>query len=276
MTMNDSVYEGGAGFSAGSPLLVDGPLYMSGTIYYLDSVNGSDSANGLSFQTAKQTLSAGLTAASSGDMVALAADFDETLTAALNIAAGVILVGAGTSAGLPTAIIRINASSDHALIMNGDRAEIHNIKFPVNVQANTQGKVSVGVLAGNSSAESLVKGCLFEVGANDGSQISVEDADGTHIEDCTFNVTGTTVGTGSIGIDVRDVGIVGAVFRNLSFDGFSVGFGNAEAIDASGSSLGRCRFENITVKNGSNILIDPVGTGRINVNGVGSSRVIFA
>jgi hypothetical protein len=147
----------------------------------------------------------------------------------------------------------------------------------VNTQSNSAVKVSVGLTGPTPAVDCLIRGCRFEIGVNDAAaQLLVLDGERVHIEDTDFVVTEATVAVGSFGLSITDAALGSPVFRNLVFDGGSAGFGAGEAISAAASTMTQMRMENITLKNGANALIEGDSQGRININSIGSSRVIFS
>lgn len=275
MTINSSRYDNGPGYTSGSPLAIEGPLLTSGTVFFADS-GGSDSNDGLSIQSPKKTLAACVTAMTSGDMLILAPDFSEILTAEQVLPDGVTIVGAGSSGGQPTATIGGNAASAHYLSLQGDNIQLHNIKFTTNVQTNSLPKIQVGKTGPIAANDTLIRGCRFEASATDTGELLGFDSDRLHVEDCTFIVTGTAVTSSTYALKITDTGVTAPVFRDLVFDGQAVGWGGSTALDASLSTFTMARIENMTIKNGSNVLLEADSTGRGNINAIGGSRVIYS
>jgi len=274
MSINDNLYVNGFGATSGDDLLLDEPWYTDGTAIYVDSADGSDSNSGVSRIQPKQTLAAGITAASSGDYVILLSGFSQTLTAVQLVTAGITIVAEGTSGGQPTATLKMNSASAHLLDITGGNVELRNIKFVTNTQANASAAVRVG----DSSAATacLIKGCRFEGSVTDtGSLLEIKNADRLVVEDTTVVMSGTAASLG-VGILVSDVALANLTLQDIVLDGGTGGWAGGVALDGSASTMTFVTIENMTLLRGSDVALKTVSSGRVNVSANDSSRVIFS
>lgn len=177
--------------------------------WYVDSVDGDAAFDGLTPQTALVTVAAAITAASAGDKIIIAAGHVETLTAAVAISkAGLSLIGQGKGTRRPT--ITLNGSVD-AWDITAANVLIENIMWNEATDASATASINVGAI------NAVIRGCHFDLGANDTECITVPAAgDGCVIEDCTFIVTAN----GPLrAIEIEDAGVDDLTIRNNRFYG---------------------------------------------------------
>lgn len=278
MALNSNAYPNGFGESTGDLLVTVSPWYTGAFVRYVSSVLGNDSNTGLEKKLPKLTIGSAVTASSAGDVIVLAADHDETLTAKLTISLdGLVITAAGSSSGVPTAKLRINSAATNLILITGDNVEIRNILFPTAVQSNTESKIQIGDEALGSYA--LIKGCRFECALNDqGYAVRIHDAANAKVQGCDFVVTETTAGsTPANGLSVTDTAITRVVISDCTFDGGTVGFTSGYGLDTSASTIVGLLVEGVSLLNGADMAVKTASDGRINIaTSTGSARVIFS
>lgn len=280
MPLLANAFPNGLGESTGDDLVTTSPLYTDSIVRYVSSVLGSDTNTGLERKLPKATLASAITASIANGIIVLASDHDETLVAAQSVAlTGLIIVGAGSASGVPTATLRINSATADLMNITADNVQIRNILFPTAVQSNTGSKIIIGAGEGSAVSGGLLKGCRFECTGNDqGEAVHNFNNDNARFETCTFVVTESTGGTppanGLLSTDVLNSHMT---YVDCVFDGGTVGFASGFGLDLSVSVTTKLRIENASLLNGADMVVEGGSGGRINVStSTGSARVIFA
>jgi hypothetical protein len=262
---------GGIGSETGDSLVIAQQLFQSGQTWYVSSVSGSDSASprGLDRAAALATLGQAVTNSSSGDIIVLMSDHDETLTSTLSINKRLCIVGEGESAGVPTPKLRMNHASNNLLSIASDGVQIRGIKFPTSTQTNSGYRITV------TDFNSIkISGCYFECGANDavaGNAIFVPAGDviGLTVSNTTFISTSTTTKPGAavyIAGSVNYTEWTGVVFSNGTIGFYSASSGYYAFYDQ--STITDLHMEGISLLLGADIRIASATTGWTNVETV--------
>lgn len=279
--MPTNIWYSGIG-GVGDALVENSPLYTPGTVYYVSSTDGNDSFGGDSVASAKATLGAAVSAASDGDIIVLASDHDETVTAAVDVSKKLLIVGAGSTAGVPTATLRNDAAASELLTITASNVELRNIKFPENTQTNSTARVIV-----TSAQTFAMVGCYMECGDKDAYAV-LAAANATafrygRFENCTFVSTATVHGTrpttGISLVDALDVRLSGCIFDGgtLGFAGDGIGDGVACEVRNGVVTSGRIYVDSVSLLRGANLYLPPalVGGYVLDVTSTGGGRVIW-
>jgi len=276
--INSTFYPSGFGELTGDSLVIAGPWYTSGSAYYVSSVSGDDSNAGTERLQPKKTLASAVAAAGSGDIVILAADFDETLTSSQSVGDGITIVGAGSDRGSPTAKISINSDSSNAIALTGVDTSLINILFPTSVQNNCSSRVRLGAGGGVASARNTIRGCRFESTSTDlAAGLLLESSSDVTVEGCEFVVTGTTGEPPHPGLQSSDDHVDGLVIRDTTFDGGTLGYAGGVGLDLRDSEVTFIRLERLSLINGADVDVRASSTGRINaIDVTGSGLVTFS
>jgi hypothetical protein len=275
MTMYN--YPNGIGESTGDILVTGQQLFGSGQVWYVSSVSGTDAASpqGLDKGSPLATLSYAYNSASAGDIIVLLAEHTETFTSHLTInKAELTIVGAGSSAGVPTVTLYNNGGSDESLLnITANGVSIRNIKFPANVQTTSGHKVVI------AAANCHMSGCYFEGNEYDASAAQVQLTSAAwyvRIDTTTFVSTSTSAASGSRPFAAIYVygGAGGPIdypfFKQVVFDNGTVGWqntsgANAAFVDAGGMNY--ARFEEISLLHGADLYLSALsGSGKFYAN----------
>jgi hypothetical protein len=278
MALNSTYFPNGFGELTGDSLVTTAPWYTSGTIYYVSSALGDDTNAGTERLQPKKTVGSAETAASSGDIIILASDHDETLTATLALSAGITIVGAGSSSGQPTAKLTNNSATTELIDVRGANCAVIGILFPTNDQTNAAARVAIGSVEFAAVDNFILRGCRFESTSTDtGAAVDLAAGDRGTIDDCQFVVTSTTGTSPGSGLEITDVNMDGLIIRDTTFDGGTLGYEDGIALKGAASTMTFARFENVSLLNGADATIEASSGGRMNfVNTTGSGRVIFS
>ncbi len=263
------------------------PLLTPGNILFVSYARGSDSNDGLSSEGAKKTLAAAYSASSAGDIIALAADHAETITAAIVVTQHVMIVGLGNDAnGKPTAQLTLNSGSAEMFDLRASGIQLRNIYFPTNAQANGAARIYIGDTSSVTGVQ-LVN-CYFDCAGNDDNAAVIVSSSATpHVgitfDSCTWLSTATTFATRpsqAVAVyDTRDF-----VMRDCTFDGGAHGFkgdligedGVAFAAYDLSSTCLRCWIHGAHFLRGADLYLKSSITGFItDVTTTGSSRIIW-
>ncbi len=271
---NHTILPNGVGETLGDSLVVNGPLYeIGGDVWYVSSVLGTDGASpaGKERQQPLATLAQAVTNAAAGDMIVLADDYDETLTAAQTIGtAGLVIVGAGQSAGRPTAKLTNNAGATSLLLITAAGVQLRNILFPVQEQSCVANRVLV------TGPNCLVKGCYFECDVKDtlATFLINVGADSCRLDSTTFISTETVRTTPpAAGIEfnatMSDVSIVDCIIS-----GGEIGWELGYAIRTQDNTQTRLLIENINMLLGADIEVEEDSSAIISVGtSTGGARI---
>lgn len=259
------LWPNGIGGLTGEPLATTKPLYLSGDVWFVNSTGGVDGASpaGKDRQKPLATLAQAQTNSANGDIIVLLDGHTETFTAALAITKNLAIVGEGSTAGVPTAKLIMNAAAQCTLVLSALGTILANIKFPAGLQSNTgsaanQGKVHMT----GSSAQ--IRGCYFEESALD-QLPAITIASGAancRLETTTIISTATTVATRPTygvygGGTATDLDVVGLILS----DG-TVGF-SGSAWDTTTGAITRLRGQGVSLLLGADMKLHASTTGWI-------------
>ena len=183
---------------------------ISGDIWFVDSNNGSADYTGTRTSRAFASITSAIAAASAGDTIVLLEAHAETTTAVVNITllAGLKILGQGVGTRRPA--FTHNSATDLFNIASAG-VVIENILFN-EATAVTGGMVNVG------AADAVIRGCEFDLGANDAEAITIAAAGSRcTIEHCDFYVTANGPDA-AIEIEAASDNLI---VRNCLFDGGS-------------------------------------------------------
>lgn len=266
----------GIGESTGDILATCKPLYVHGDVYWVNSETGDDAATagGQDRMSPLATLGQAVTNASEGDIIVLAAEHDETLTAAIGIDYDVTIIGAGSSGGRPTAKLTNNQSDSEIIaIESGEAAcvQIRNIYFVTNMQSSTVGRIRL-----EGTGVVRVSGCYFECGeCDDGPAVDISTVTSGVVisERNTYISIATTVATRPYGA-IGNMDAYGApplvILDSDIYDNGTVGWSESKPVNL--DQAVQVWAHNITCLRGASI---EVGTayGYLNVqSGTGGVR----
>jgi hypothetical protein len=276
----------GLGAATGHILALAAPLYVLGTgrTWYVDSQTGSDANTGEHEHQAFAGLDAAHTAASNGDIIALADGHEESLS--ITITKSVAIVGLGRASGVPTVILRNSAAADPAITIDTTKVVVEGVLFE---HDDDQGPLSTELVLLASGASDFVGRDLHFNCKGMASGESFEyfygmrlaaDLASTNVllDSCKWN----SVGTGQplaaypgLYVDDDGTGKLGTLrLVNCSFDGGEYGWFNYGAdilrftglVEIYGASLLR----------GSDVLVSDTAAGRIAVGtATGGSQIRF-
>lgn len=265
-----SAFPDGLGNSLGDSLGVNAPFYSTGLVWYVHSGTGTNAAAPAGRNRAKPlaTLAQAQTNASNGDTIVLLDGHAQTFTATLTISKALLIVGEGESDGKPTVKLTPSSASSGVLQLAA-AAEVRNVWFEENLQANDGIKLSVAV------AGCRVVGCYFECGAlDDGEALQVASTN-CHIKNTTLVSTATlTSAQPYVGLTASGA-CDGLYLEGVVLDGGSVGFANHWAMDFNTATFGDeapALIEGLSLLRGADVLIPASGAnikivGPITVSG---------
>lgn len=251
----------GIGEPLGDSLVTNEPLLLSGDVWWVDSQTGTDAASpaGRNREKPLATLAQALVNAANQDIIVCKSGHSETVNSTFNISKKVIIVGAGSSAGLPTVKFTMDSASNALFNITTDHVELRNLWLEENAQANSVQKINVDT----TGPDFKMIGCYLEANENDDDALLFIDS-GAHrvtLENCTFISTSTTTTTQPhsaiiIGGNISDLHMKGCVIS----DG-TVGWSNIWAFDSSAAVLTAFRGEDMSLLLGAEMLFDASSTG---------------
>lgn len=252
-----TIHPNGIGGSLGDDLVTQSPLQTTGSIYYVDSGTGDDANAGTDRNAPKATLGSAVSSAStSGDIIVLLDGHTETITSAVTLSTGVVLVGEGRSAGKPTVKLTNNQSAASMILM-GANTQIRNIWFEEEAQSNTSPTVDT-----NSADDVSIIGCYFECDSNTDAGLLIAFSNQVQVRNTTFISTATDDGSRpTYGIELSNGGS-GLTLDGLVLDDGTVGFATA-AFDASASQWTQVTGTGVSLLRGAKVLFEGTSTGWI-------------
>lgn len=250
----------GLGGSTGDQLATEAPLTVSGNVWYVDSQTGSVSGPGTNEDAPYATIAQAIAVAAAHDIIVCLSGHTEVLTAAIPMALiGLSIVGAGSSAGVPTVSVQMNSSTLSCFTMSAAGTKLLGVKVLSNVQANTGPAVTV------TAADCMVRNCYFEqAGTDDGSGVSITSGiAGFRLQDTTFKSTATSVATRPL-TGFR----VASASTHLYMEGVTVDAGtygySAYGINLVAAVTG-LNCENLSLLRGANMFVEPTSVGFVNL-----------
>jgi len=269
------LYPNGTGQSLGDTLATCEPIYTSGDIWYVDSATGSDSYSGLDDKKPLATLDAAVAAASANDIIVLMDGHSETLESTTISTAGIVIVGGGSSSGLPTVKLTPPGGGT-GLTISGTGVQLRNLWFEDRTAANESGYAGLSVTGANFQ----MIGCYCEVGQFDtGSMLSLgSGANNARLVNTTFIATGASL-TAQPSAAVK----IAAAVSDLDLDGLvlsggTYGFSSPYAFDNTTASVAITRLKGTSVSLllGADMSLYSTTTGFVNVQTTtGGSRVVW-
>lgn len=265
-------YPNGIGETTGDQLVTAKPFYTTGDVWYVLFSAGTDGA-GLGKQRLAplKTLSQALTNAADGDDIVLLAGHAETIAATLTLSKKVRISGSGAGTGSMPQLTRSIAANGQLFNITTNRVELRNIYFPASGTLSTGAKVTMG------GTDCLIQGCQFDSGANDtGPAVDiVTSGDRARINTTTF-LSASTTAQPSMGLRISNA--VADIFMNGAvFDGGTVGWSNAYALDATAAITTRFAWEQVALLRDSDIGINSSSTGFLTLSATSSSaKVVHA
>lgn len=244
--------------------------WMSGNVLWVDSTSpvASDAASGLEPERPKATWTSAYTAATAGDLITVAPNHVETISAAnvlgtANVAT--ICRGIGsTRARFTSAVAGVMWTANVAGL------EFHNCYFPASTAATT---ARISIAAGGTDC--LVRGSYFEAGVNDTTSCVTVTGARAFIRSCDFVTTASQ--------PARGILVNGAVascrFEDILLDGGSYGWSTAAFGITAAATL--INLENVRLANRSDFVTTSTGTsyrkfGLRAIDNTGSRVVIAA
>lgn len=273
--MSIQYYPNGVGGSVGDSLDTCKPLQTSGNVWYVSSLTGTDAAApaGQNREKPLATIAQAVTNAADDDIIVFLQGHTQTLVATQTIAKRLTLIGEGTTAGKPGVSFIMNAAATLMFAISGVGAELRNIYFPPNAQANTQARVSV------ASTDVVIKGCYFECGATDAIALLLgAGCDRLRIDNTTFISVATSTAAQPLAAIVATpaIAVTGLTMNNVVVSAGTAGFSNYSAISlANANSYAQVKIEGLNLLLGADVDFGAAKvTGRCNVQlATGGSRV---
>lgn len=270
------LYPNGAGESLGDQLVTCKPLYLAGTtnsIWYVNSNGGVDGASpaGRNREKPLATLAQAITNASDNDIIVLMTNHTETPVTGYTINKKLIIVGAGSAAGKPTVKMGSNGINVNRFTVTATNVEFRNIWFLASAAANTS-----GILL--SAALFRLKGCYFELGANDNVGLAISaGGDSARVVNTTFISTATSVAAQPVTAMRTNATVSDLEMDGVTFSAGPFGFSNPYAFDTGGNILNRIKAENVDLLLGADANLSTAGnTGYFNPQlATGGSTVSF-
>lgn len=226
----------GIGETLGDTLVTNSPIYTSNRIHYVHSGTGSDSAGygetkTKPYASLAYAMASGNPALASGDIVVLLDGHEETVTTAIDIGQGLVIVGSGETDGEPTVTFQNNGVTAHIMTLSAAEVELRNIKFAAFESAQPDNQVDV------AGSDCRIIGCLFEAnGNNTATQLDIAASLTTTVKNCTFRSTATAANSlPTVGLACGAAGIL--FLENCVFDNGTYGYGTA-AMTCSGDLRG--------------------------------------
>jgi hypothetical protein len=220
--------------------------YFSGAVLWVSSTHtaASDANAGTEPELPKATWTSAYDAASAGDVIIVAENHAETISAADTLAtADVMTIGLGSGSSRPRFT---SAVAGVMWTVSGAANVFANLYFPASTAATTSRITSSG-------SEIAIIDCGFECGANDTTTTVALGANNPRIEGCTFTATASRPGRG-----IRVTGaIVAPRFLDIAFDGASYGWANAAMSVESNAT--RVYAENVRLSGHSDVVFTTTG-----------------
>ncbi len=265
----------GIGETTGDTLATAEPLITSGNIWFVYSTTGVNdvSPRGLSRTEPLATLAQAITNSSNGDIIVLLDGHTETIaTGGLTISKNLIIVGSGSSSGLPT--VKLTPFGEDAVMftISGAAVQLRNIWFEERtVDSTTNATISV------TGANFQMIGCYCQLGQYDYATLSLgSGADRARLVNTTFISTATSLtaqpDTGLVvAAAISDLDIDGCVFSNGTH-----GFSSAYALTASAAAITRLRAQSLSMLLSANATFHTSTIGHVNVQtSTGNGHVLW-
>lgn len=270
------MYPNGIGQALGDTLATCEPLHMSGAVWYVSSAIGADatSPRGLDATRPLATLAQAVTNSASGDIIVLMDGHTETIaTTGIAISKNLVIVGAGSSGGLPTAKLTPFGENDVMLTISGAAVQLRNIWIEERTVAATNASIYV------TGASFQMIGCYCQLGALDYFALRLgSGANNARIVNTTFISTTTAFAAGQANGGI----VVTAAISDLDLDGLVLsagthGFSTPYAFDGSAAAITRLKGQSVSLLLGADMTLHASTTGHLNIQtSTGGSRVVWA
>lgn len=266
-------YPAGTGQALGDSLVTAAPLQMTGSVWYVNSATGTN-AGGTAGQNESQplaTLAQAITNASAGDMIVLMDGHTETLTGGVAVSkAGLVVLGAGSSGGLPTVKLTMTAGEvSPGLTLSGNATQLRNVWIKPSLSANATERVEV------SGNDCRVIGCYFTADQYDDDAALLITGDSFELRDTEFVSIATSIANRPYSA-IKLTGTQDLLrFFGMTIDGGAYGWSNLYAFDGN-FTFNDIEIERASLLRGSDIRIGSGSTGYINVQtATGASKVVW-
>lgn len=265
----------GVGEATGDSLVTNSPLEINGNVWYVDASTGVDAASpaGRNRNKPLASLSQAITNCGDGDVIVCMDGHTETLTSALSIDQDVLIVGAGSSSGLPTVKFTINAASAALFSFAGGALStvgMRNIWIEENAQANSVSKL----VTGGSLNYLFLDGLYVECDGNDDAVALDLDVDQcARIDNCTFISTSTdNTAQPAAAIALRNTPVL--QMKGTTFSGGTVGWSNYFAMYPAAAGPDYMQLEELSLLLGADIQLTESSQGFVSVTtATGGARV---
>lgn len=265
----------GPGQALGDVLATCKPLLATAKVWYVSSLIGSDSSGrGLDDKRPLATLKQAITNSASGDIIILMDGHTETSGGDADWSCTgkkLAIIGAGLSAGLPTAkLIAGNVGAvGGQVFFDTAYSQIRNVYFGARTVANVNSR-----LATNTTFFKCI-GCYFECDQYDTGAGYEIDGTGaiTLVKDCIFkSIATSSAAQPSVGL-INGNTMPYLRLDGCTFDGGTVGFSNPYACYIN-NTVSQLEAENLSLLRGADMKIQSASTGWVNVQtSSGGARV---
>jgi len=276
----------GFGASTGSPLATATNLHAyfnTGKLVYCSSARGADDVwpRGYNYEYPVATL-AQACANCDGGVVVLCDDHDETVATAVTPDAKTVIVGMGSSNGIPSAKLRLDGSANVPIFdINNSEVLISNVYFPELEEVSSgAGRIVV------DAADFKMDGCYFKMGDYEATTPCIElcasaGVAGFDLKNTTFLSTATAkTSTPSPAVVCDSVSLTQVSWDGVTLDGGSFGFGSGNVsipvgayLSSNGSWTFRCL--NLSLLRGADLHVSgALGFAQVATH-TGSSKVTW-
>lgn len=263
----------GIGAALGDALATAEPLLLSGNVWYVSSATGVDGDSPLGLNRAKPlaTLAQAVTNASADDIICLLAEHSEVISSTVTLSkAGLVILGEGSAAGLPTARLTANVSSGAMLNVTAARVQLRNINFPAGLASGSAtGRIAI------AAADCAIIGCYLVLGSLDSVAAVVVSSNSFRSERNTYISSVPPAVTTLPPMAIQTIGaLTGASLLGDTYSAGVSGFGSGYAVDLSNAALTSVRVESASLLLGADIKMHASSTGYVNVGtATGGGRV---
>lgn len=266
----------GIGEPLGDTLVTAKPLITSGLIWYVDSSIGVNdvSPRGLSSTEPLATLAQAVTNASNGDTIVLLDGHTETLGAGgVTVSKNLIIVGSGSSGGLPTVKLTPFGEDVVALTVSGAAVQLRNIWFEERTVDSTVNSTIVV-----SGANFQMIGCYCQQGQYDYASLELAaGADRARIVNTTFISTATSLTAQANAAMISSAALTDLDMDGVVFSNGTHGFSGAYACNLTAAAVTRLRAQSLSLLLSANMALHASTIGHVNVQtSTGNGHVFWA
>jgi hypothetical protein len=254
-----SLYPAGLGGTV-DVVATNRPFYgLDSVAWYVHFGTGVDALapKGRDKQRPLKTLLQAHANASPNDVIVLLEGHDEVLSNILPISKeGLVIVGCGQTAGLPSCRLRLDAVSGPVLAINAQNVHLRNLHFGESLQPQPSTALTV------SDHGFVLDGCYIEVGANDyGGLVLATGADHAMIRDTTFISTVLVAGAQPYAAVTNSGPIDGLVLDGLVVSDGVLGYANGYGLDLSAGAATNIRGYRLSLLLGASAKLGASATG---------------